>query len=405
MKMPSSHRIYSSQLIEILISISIVFIISSSCVENIFIDSTGKSLHLSITKQSYQPGSNETKTIDIYYSTSFFPGDKIGVIASGGNLTSPVHCGYVFNSNSEWEPLSTPVPNDAGASYLIYYPYNPALAYTDESDIIDNFVIPTDQSDHVKYSKADLMTGNGTIQSGNTLSVQLSHRLSLLEIEYPYEVDIAPTLKVNEEQPIITWNVSSSYLKTYRCIVRPGSNLRLEGTYDFTFTYEWLLSNVNLEPGKYKKIEITAGYAGPMEIHYSSGDVGSVRLKAGGRLPATMNGVISKITLGASGATYDIGRHKSSCPIYLNIHADGSLQFRPADAEGFIPIGSIAEFQMINNNLGGKYKLEADIDLLGPALVWTPGVIVIASPEHSMETARGLRIDIPTAAEADYSEL
>jgi hypothetical protein len=57
-----------------------------------------------------------------------------------------------------------------------------------------------------------------------------------------------------------------------------------------------------------------------------------------------------------------IGR-KSSETVTLNISSEGELNFRPAD-NGFIPIGSYAEFRKIGVNLGGSYKQEADLDLM-----------------------------------------
>ncbi|WP_010252893.1 GLUG motif-containing protein, partial [Treponema primitia] len=50
----------------------------------------------------------------------------------------------------------------------------------------------------------------------------------------------------------------------------------------------------------------------------------------------------------------------------LKIDSSGVLQFRDA-VDGSIPIGSYAEFQLINTTLDGAYKQDADIDLLGIA--------------------------------------
>ncbi|AEF84298.1 GLUG domain protein [Treponema primitia ZAS-2] len=61
-----------------------------------------------------------------------------------------------------------------------------------------------------------------------------------------------------------------------------------------------------------------------------------------------------------------IGR-KADEPVTLNLGADGKLQFRTA-VSGSIPIGSYGEFQLIrtaSGGLSGKYKQEADLDLMG----------------------------------------
>uniref|UniRef100_UPI000255545A DUF5018 domain-containing protein n=1 Tax=Treponema primitia TaxID=88058 RepID=UPI000255545A len=63
-----------------------------------------------------------------------------------------------------------------------------------------------------------------------------------------------------------------------------------------------------------------------------------------------------------------IGR-KVNETLTLKIDSSGVIQFRDA-VDGSIPIGSYAEFQLINTDyhtLGGAYKQDADIDLLGIA--------------------------------------
>jgi hypothetical protein len=78
-----------------------------------------------------------------------------------------------------------------------------------------------------------------------------------------------------------------------------------------------------------------------------------------------------------------MGRKDSdTTPLKLNISPAGELAFRGADAQGVIPVGTVAELQMINTVTGalaGKYCQEADIDLLGAVtgppltpLTWKP---------------------------------
>ncbi|MDR2534316.1 MAG: fimbrillin family protein [Tannerellaceae bacterium] len=124
---------------------------------------------------------------------------------------------------------------------------------------------------------------------------------------------------------------------------------------------------------------MTASLASPPEAILRSGTSQGLRLQANGQLPfdVTANKVIKEIVLTDLNPqrTYLIGRHTSSGPLYLNIDASGEMKFRDADAEGFIPIGCFAEFQLINA-LAGNYKQEADLDLLGetvtPNVEWTP---------------------------------
>jgi hypothetical protein len=62
-----------------------------------------------------------------------------------------------------------------------------------------------------------------------------------------------------------------------------------------------------------------------------------------------------------------IGR-KEGTPIILNYN-NGVLQHR-VQMNGFIPIGTYAEFQLINNALANNYKLEYDLDFMN--LQWMP---------------------------------
>ncbi len=69
--------------------------------------------------------------------------------------------------------------------------------------------------------------------------------------------------------------------------------------------------------------------------------------------------------------TYLIGRSNLTS-LTLNLDAAGNLHFRPA-VNGCNPIGSYAEFQLINTvpgALAGDYRQEADLDLLSEE--WTP---------------------------------
>jgi hypothetical protein len=88
--------------------------------------------------------------------------------------------------------------------------------------------------------------------------------------------------------------------------------------------------------------------------------------------------VMEKVEIGtAPGTTTEvlIGRPSGSVGehgVHLKFASGGgagsyTLEHRPADSSGFIPIGSYDEFQLINDpaNLAGHYKQETDLDLLG----------------------------------------
>ncbi|GHV38237.1 hypothetical protein AGMMS49546_08260 [Spirochaetia bacterium] len=129
---------------------------------------------------------------------------------------------------------------------------------------------------------------------------------------------------------------------------------------------------------------VPGGYTGPALITYMSGATLSVDITAAGTLEYDPSltvpaGALKSITL-PSHQPYLIGRDAPGAvlPIVLNLDTNGELMFRPPVSGGSIPIGSYAEFQLINNNpaiMGQGYKQEADLDLMGgePGVPdWTP---------------------------------
>ncbi|GMO45107.1 MAG: hypothetical protein Ta2B_26150 [Termitinemataceae bacterium] len=82
-----------------------------------------------------------------------------------------------------------------------------------------------------------------------------------------------------------------------------------------------------------------------------------------------MGSLIVSIVTGINPPIY-VGRLiESYITLKLNLTApSGDLELRPADSESIIPIGTYAEFQLINNDdttLTGSYIQEAYLDLMG----------------------------------------
>jgi hypothetical protein len=80
---------------------------------------------------------------------------------------------------------------------------------------------------------------------------------------------------------------------------------------------------------------------------------------------------VRSIALPDLGYSYPIGR-KDITSFTLNLDDAGKLRFRPS-TDGYTPIGSVAEFQLINTQSGalaGDYRLEADLDLMSEE--WMP---------------------------------
>jgi hypothetical protein len=104
----------------------------------------------------------------------------------------------------------------------------------------------------------------------------------------------------------------------------------------------------NLMLNRIIKLNIGTSYTGPYTVDADGTTLRSITTSAG------------KILIGRS----------ITDNVTLNINASGSLEFRSGS---LIPIGSYAEFQLINSNsttLDGDYKQEADLDLMN--LPWDP---------------------------------
>jgi hypothetical protein len=142
--------------------------------------------------------------------------------------------------------------------------------------------------------------------------------------------------------------------------------------------------NLSLKPGDLGFLEqnITdlgpvdldlGAYTGTYTVTYTDGSAaGPFTLPI---VPASTGKTIKTITVNPGSANekpYRIGRPDTDS-INLNIQNDGTLAFRPA-GDGYIPIGSYAEFRLISGAPGGTYRLEADLDLMGdlPDMAWTP---------------------------------
>jgi hypothetical protein len=122
-------------------------------------------------------------------------------------------------------------------------------------------------------------------------------------------------------------------------------------------------------PDPYSATIQIVGYNGPVTVLYASGDRETLTLDAAGKadLSSVRRGeVIHSLTLATSPTPILVGR-KVEGVLLLSLKVDGSGNPQLRDeVDGYIPIGSYAEFKLIaeSANLGKKYKQENDIDLL-----------------------------------------
>jgi hypothetical protein len=124
-------------------------------------------------------------------------------------------------------------------------------------------------------------------------------------------------------------------------------------------------SNIQNEEG-YITID---GYSGnTITIYYTDNTLETINKNADNIFVTPVNNkIINNIVL-EGGVTIIAGREADGSVISLKI-AGGNLVFRNA-VEGYIPIGTYSEFQLINKALSGSYRQEANLDLLN--IEWTP---------------------------------
>jgi hypothetical protein len=110
-------------------------------------------------------------------------------------------------------------------------------------------------------------------------------------------------------------------------------------------------------------------------IAYTDGNTEPFTLASAGEAvtlsPANIGKTIKSITVNG-GNPILIGRKNDGSDVYLKFDATGNLLLRDAGSDA-IPIGSYAEFQLINTDhttRSGAYRQEADLDLMNEA--WTP---------------------------------
>jgi hypothetical protein len=340
---------------------------------------SGDELQINVTTAGYasiEPGTPETRATDNDYNTTFANGDQVGITAlNSSNAILHNNIPYTYNGTT-WAPTTATnkveLPPEAGIIYLVYYPYSATMnGKTTEQEIFDTFSVPADQGDQAKYTGADLMICTGSIPAGNTLTVTLTHRLALLEINLPPDASNAQVKIDGTEYTARPFTATA-----YRCIVKPATGVTLTGKYNNPAEYGWRQKNVALEAGKYTKVNLANGtvstidgYTGKLQVIYKNGT--ETNIHTDNIKTLTSVNTVKSITLTDKSKIHLIGRVVDNYdPIHLKFDTDGNLLLRDA-VNGFIPIGSYAEFQKISGNgPNKKYRQEFDLDLMNEE--WAP---------------------------------
>jgi uncharacterized protein YjdB len=96
-------------------------------------------------------------------------------------------------------------------------------------------------------------------------------------------------------------------------------------------------------------------------LTYTDSGTETLAVTGGAIYVSNSNKTIKSLKIG--GNTILIGRKADGSTISLQINGT-AIALRSAGADGFIPTGSYAEFQLINTNKAGKFKMEANLDFM-----------------------------------------
>jgi hypothetical protein len=332
----------------------------------------GGALQINVTAQGFISDAPSTRAFDAGYTTNLDQGDQIGITAiKGGNVVPRQdNIAFVCDNAGKWSPVTSTDTIFAGAdSYLVYYPYDATMTgKATTGAILAAFAPKADQSAPADYTASDLMAGTTGTVSGTTLNVTLEHALALVEVRLPASATI---LTVNVGGTTVVPCLKDGI---YRYIIKPAGTVAVTGSYKsggktFNFT-----KDISPDAGKYAQLNILhpsrilGGYRGNILVTYTDAETESVTVSnIDGAYQLTKGTGRTVKSFELKGKTYFIGR-KADEPLVLKFSSDGTIQFRDA-VSGFIPIGSYAEFQLINTALSGSYKQEAALDLMNEE--WT----------------------------------
>ena len=170
----------------------------------------GQSLTISIIDSGHASAEGPaTRTVEDGYTTKFSEGDVCGLFMFRGGQT--VYSNLKLTAETDaatgklvWKPetgksLAGGLPDE---NYYIYYPYQSDMTgktaastgatLTDAeffAPLIDSWQPRKDQSSYEAYAASDLMTANGSVETGTdnslTLTFSMAHRMALAVVELP----------------------------------------------------------------------------------------------------------------------------------------------------------------------------------------------------------------------------
>jgi uncharacterized repeat protein (TIGR02543 family) len=358
-----------------------------------------------MTKISYGP------TVAGKFSVS--PTGVLGTTGGNTRTVTVTAIGYPSGTNSS-SSYSIRVDTQTGTTTitpsLIVVPIKKVYLAGEKISTADDLMVYKTGSNGVtsRISWAASGTGyslkaDGTVITPSTYTpAQGTRQITVVDNAAAPKADPVPyTITVN--QPVkytVTFNKNTADgvegLGSPNLIVEPGQTItvpaastvsRLGHTFDGWYRTDdcsgdaWkandtVTANITL----YAKWKVDIGYG---TIRYVDGSDGTLMQNVQGKwvAAAPQDKVIYSVTFKTSDPyypdypyspaypyyTYYLGR-KGNEAITLNITENGVLNWRPADSDGYIPVSTADELLKINSTVwtrGLKYRLEADVDLLG----------------------------------------
>lgn len=215
-------------------------------------------LQISVSDGGYLDTTPGTRAIEKGYTTEFTEGDEIGIfgVDANGIVENINNRKCTMTAGGNWEIAGEQIKYNGAdfkeMKFYAYYPYNANVKFNVEEDdpfaeYISEWTLDNDQSGE-KYTKYDLMTSSSGAVVDNhfkgEINFTMQHCMALAVLKMPklvynfvnsdvtlddYELPVT-NVSFKLDNAVVTPYYQES-TDTYRFLVKPGQEFKLEGTY------------------------------------------------------------------------------------------------------------------------------------------------------------------------------
>lgn len=215
-------------------------------------------LQISVSDGGYLNATPGTRTIEKGYATEFTEGDEIGVfgVDANGIVENINNRKCTMTAGGDWEIAGEQIKYNGSdfkkMKFYAYYPYNVNVKFNAEEDepfaeYISEWTLGNDQSGE-NYTKYDLMTSSSGAVVDNRfkgeINFTMQHCMALAVLKMPklvynfvnsdvtlddYELPVTNVSFKLDNASVTPYYQES--IGTYRFLVKPGQEFKLEGTY------------------------------------------------------------------------------------------------------------------------------------------------------------------------------